>query len=92
LSVIVTVFATLVAALVLRYIWVGIRKLDWWIGKGAWRGTEMEWKEDGGRVVREWKRPGLSERVARLFRRKREGGDGVKSEQERFTERSRLLG
>lgn len=67
-----------------------VKKLNQVIGTGAWRGTEMEIKDDGSREEKEWKRHPWTERVTSVFRRDRTSSD--KSEQEQVTERSRLLG
>ncbi|KAH9822115.1 domain found in Plexins, Semaphorins and Integrins [Teratosphaeria destructans] len=88
LSVVVTVLATVVAALLLWGLVMGVRELNRIFGTGTWNGWELEIKEDGTRVGRQWRR---SNRFTSFFR-----GNAMKltkeSEQERVTERSRLLG
>lgn len=91
LSIIVTVFATIAALILLYGIVVLIRRGNQVLGTGIWRGTGMEIKDDGSRVQREWRRSdSWTTKLISLFRRDRTGSD--RSEQEQKTERSRLLG
>lgn len=88
LSVIVTVFATIAALVLLYVLAVLVGKLWKTYVSGAFRGTATEIADDGSREVREWKRGSW---LPAHFRRRLDA-DASKSEQEQFTERSRLLG
>ncbi len=90
LSVIVTVFATIVALLILYGIGIGLTRINNTIGSGTWRGVEVERKDDGSRVERQWRRGNWTKSIRSAI-----GGpkpDPYKSEQEQVTERTRLLG
>jgi hypothetical protein len=94
LSIVVTVFATIVALLVAWALLKGVRVAWRTFVSGSWRGTRFEFVEDGkGWEVGEWKRGSWvgSLRKAVGWKRK-EGGDSKRSEQDRLTERTRLLG
>lgn len=87
LSIIVTVFATIAALFLLWGVGVLIARFNRTFGTGTWRGVEMECKDDGTRTEQQWRRKG---RLTLFFRR--HGTSSNQSEQERFTERTRLLG
>lgn len=89
LSIIVTVFATIVALVLLYGIGIVICKINSTFGTGTWRGIEFEIKDDGTRTERQWKRPEPSKQPSIL---RRIGLGSKNSEQERITERTRLLG
>ena len=91
LSVIVTVFATIVALGVLYGIGVLVYKANSTFGTGTWRGIEVEIKDDGTKTEKQWKRSSDS-RLAKLFGRSGFNPKSSKSEQEQVTERTRLLG
>lgn len=88
LSIIVTVFATLVAAALLSGIVAGVLRFNRTFGTGTWSGTEIDIKEDGTRDEHQWRR---SNAVTSFFRRTTLKAT-KESEQEQVTERSRLLG
>lgn len=90
LSIIVTIFATIAALLVLSIIGRVIRQLNRTFGSGGWRGIEIKVESDGTRRQREWRRGSWFTRLKWNLR----GGNlnPNRSEQEQITERSRLLG
>ena len=90
LSIIVTVFATIVALALLYGIGLAILGLNRAFGTGTWRGIEVEIKDDGIRTEHQWRRNTWSSKLASLFGKSRLHSD--RSEQEQITERSRLLG
>ena len=90
LSVIVTVFATIVALVLIYGVGVVVLRCNAAFGTGTWRGIEVEIKDDGSRMERQWTRRGTwVSRMGSFFRRR--GSSSDKSEQELTTERSRLL-
>ena len=93
LSIIVTVFATLVAAALLWAVGVSLWKANRAFGSGSWRGVEVWIKDGGGRVERQWRGESwIGKNGSSFFRIRRVGKSATKSEQELVTERSRLLG
>ena len=92
LSIIVTVFATLAAAALLWGVGLLVLRFNRNFGTGTWRGVEVEFKDDGARVEKEWKRDSWTGKLAEFFRSRRVGMSLTKSEQELVTERTRLLG
>jgi hypothetical protein len=88
LSVIVTVFATIVGLLLLYGFAILVYKFNHNFGTGTWRGIEVEVKNDGTRFERQWER---TERGKNLSFLHRIGFWSNKSEQEQVTERTRLL-
>lgn len=91
LSIVVTVFATIAALALLYGIAVLLGRLNGVFGTGSWRGLELEVKEDGSRVEKEWKRHPWTEKLTAIFRTD-PARSPDKSEQELVTERTRLLG
>lgn len=88
LSVIVTVFSTIVALLMLYAIFLGIRALNQIYGTGARRGWEIEVLDDGSKKGKPWARPSWAKTVKSSLHRQ---DLSARSEQEERTERSRLL-
>ena len=90
LSVIVTVFATIGALIVLIALGWLLKNLNPFFGSGVVSGTELEVKDDGTREEHEWRRPGLGSKLRAWMNSKPDLSS--QSEQEAVTERSRLLG
>ncbi|KXL44767.1 hypothetical protein M433DRAFT_269295 [Acidomyces richmondensis BFW] len=88
LSIIVTVLATVAACLLLFGIALAIKRLNQVFGAGSWHGWEIEVKDDGTRHGRPWRRSNGFMSFWRYSILKVTPA----SEQERVTERSRLLG
>lgn len=90
ISIVVTIFATIAAVLILYCFGFAIGRLNRTFGSGTWQGFEMEIKGDGTRIEREWRR---SSWIATL-KSHLSGGklNPNSSEQKQLTERSRLLG
>lgn len=88
LSILGTVLATLLALAVLWGVGTAVVRVDRTFGSGTWGGWAVEVKDDGAREQRPWRRANA---VARFFGRAARGGTREESEQERVTERSRLL-
>lgn len=89
LSIIVTVFATLAALLLIYGISVVLKSINPFLGTGISSGTELEVKEDGTRASREWHRGGIRHIMRKIWKPK--PSLSSQSEQEAVTERSRLL-
>jgi len=88
LSIIVTVFATIAACLLLFGIGLAIKHFNRAFGIGSWNGWEIEIKDDGIRHGRQWRKSnGFT-----VFRRYLTPKVARESEQDQATERSRLLG
>lgn len=87
---VVTVFVTIAALFVLYSLGLGIESLNQTFGTGAWRGTEVEFRDRRIQHQREWRRGTWFGRL----RSSLVGGElnPKVSEQRRLTERSRLLG
>jgi hypothetical protein len=88
LSVIVTVFATMVALALLYGIVAALIRFNQTFGTGTWNGWEVEYKDDGSKHEHQWRR---SNAVTSFVRRTALKAT-KESEQEQITERSRLLG
>ena len=56
ISIVVTILATIAGFLVLYGVITAIARLSRIFGSGTWRGIELEMKDSGGRVEREWVR------------------------------------
>ena len=89
LSIIVTIFATIVAILLLYAVGILIYKFNNTFGTDTWRGIEVQFKDDGSRTERQWKRKKPS-KLTSFFGRL--ASSSKKSEQDQITERTRLLG
>lgn len=89
LSIVVTIFATIAALMVLSILLGGIRRLNRTFGSGTWQGVEIEVKDGGQRIERDWWRNSW---LSRLRWSLSGGSLSNRSEQEQVTERSRLLG
>ena len=88
LSILTTVFATILALVLLYGLATVIKYLNRAFGSGNWNGTEIEVKDDGKRDEREWRRSNpISSFWRTHFLHATE-----ESEQEQRTERARLLG
>ena len=91
LSIIVAVFATVAAVLVLYRIGLVLWRLNETFGTDSWRGTVLEIKDGEIREDYDWRRKGgWTTRIATFLRPERVHSD--RSEQEQVTERSRLIG
>ena len=88
LSVIVAVFATVFALAFLAGVVSVLLRFNRAFGTGTWNGWEVDVKEDGSRDGHHWRRSN----AATSFFRRTALGLTKESEQERLTERSRLLG
>lgn len=88
LSIIVTIFGTIVGLLILYAIILCIRSINSVYGTGSRRGWEVEVLDDGSRRERQWARPSWTKSFASWFHRENLTSRG---EQEEITERSRLL-
>ena len=90
LSIIVTTFATILALMLLYGVGLAIWRINSTFGSGTWRGLEVEVKDDGSRVQRQWRRNTWIQTITSWYEHR--GPHPNKSEQEQITERSRLLG
>ena len=88
LSIVVTVFATIVALAVLYVLGLGVASVSRKALFGSWRGWELEVDDNTSRRGHPWRR---SNGLTRFFRR-RQLDFTAESEQERMTERTRLMG
>ena len=88
LSVVVTVFATIIALAVLYVLGLGVASVSRKALLGSWSGWELEIEDDASRRGHAWRR---SNGLTRFFRR-RQLALTAESEQERMTERTRLMG
>ncbi|KAF2718998.1 hypothetical protein K431DRAFT_252222 [Polychaeton citri CBS 116435] len=90
LSVLVTILCTIAALVLLYYIFILVRKFIQTFITGAYKGWEIEVKDDGLRDEHSWSRNRVPRRIWRWTGRAGVRAQG--SEQEEVTERSRLLG
>ncbi|KXT02264.1 hypothetical protein AC578_5064 [Pseudocercospora eumusae] len=89
LSVIVTVFATIAALLLLYGIGLALKNLNPYLGSGQTAGWQIEVKDDGTRVAHDWYRGRFRQWIHSFWKPK--ANLSKQSEQEAVTERSRLL-
>ncbi|KAK0947738.1 hypothetical protein LTR29_000995 [Friedmanniomyces endolithicus] len=88
LSIVVTVFATIAALVLLGLLGYVLLSLNRMFGTGSWNGVEIEVKDDGTRDERQWRRSNAVTSFVRQTALKAT----KESEQEQVTQRSRLLG